>query len=44
LGTGLAFGISSGALGDETKGPQSALKCPDGQNIVVHLKRHIDDG
>ena len=24
-------------------GPPDGLECPDGQNIVVHLKRHIND-
>lgn len=40
---GLALGLSCGAAAGPGNGPPDGLGCPDGQNIVVHLKRHIND-
>lgn len=38
----LGAALSLGALTAQAA-PPSQLQCPDGQNIVVHLKRHMDD-
>jgi hypothetical protein len=43
LAAGLSFGIAPGAVADQGNGPPPSLGCPEGQNIVVHLKRHIND-
>ena len=49
LAAALSIGASPVALADDDdnddkgKGPPAGLDCPDGQNIVVHLKRHIND-
>ena len=40
---GLALGLSCGAAAGPGNGPPDGLGCPGGQNIVVHLKRHIND-
>ncbi len=43
LSAPLAIALSFGILSAAVAAPPTALNCPDGQNIVVHLKRHIND-
>ena len=47
LAAGFTFGVSLAALAAPGKGigngPPAGLDCPEGQNVVVHLKRHIND-
>lgn len=37
----LSLGMASAAMAGN--GPPGQLDCPEGQNIVVHLKRHMND-
>ena len=51
LAAGFALAAAPAAFGDPGQpngpngpnGPPEGLECPEGQNIVVHLKRHIND-
>lgn len=39
----LAAGAAAGPGNGNGNGPPDGLDCPDGMNVVVHLKRHMND-
>lgn len=43
LTLGIAFGAVAGQGNDNGNGPPAGTSCPAGKNVVVHLKRHIND-
>lgn len=43
LTLGVAAGAAAGPGNGNGNGPPPGVGCPAGQNVVVHLKRHIND-